>query len=398
MNTILKIRNPWIINPFFYYGLMWILALIGYELSPSEYCLDLDYGLVIFLTFSLVVAFFGGAIFNTKLKNKVILIRYEPYSNLLVYVVVVLFILEFVVSGGIPLYSYLFKTGGITYMQFGIPTLHVIIVTFAIYCLVKYSFQYLIFKQKKDLILPLLSFLYFLLIYSRGIMLFSLISIVMFFFIDKNITIKQVFFMSSVFVIISWLFGILGNMRVGSHWSDTSYIFYLAGVNHDASSWFSPMYWVLEYLTCSLRTLNFNVLEIPPAYRLMDMSYYFIPDFIAKRIFADNVLRPVLQLDWCTTYTMYGASFTTYGYFGMLLKFLTYVVMAIGIYCIKFKNYVYNIIGLCLLSTLYVFTVFNDMLMYSGYSFSVFYVLLFGKFSTKKVSFKCKVKRFHAIS
>jgi len=388
MSTILKIRNPWIINPFFYYGLMWILALIGYELSPSEYCLELDNGLFIFLLLTILIAMVFSIVFNQRLKNKCILINYNKPSNVIVVTLILFFALEFTASGGAPLLSYLLNNGGITYNDFGIPTLHVIIITFALFCIVRYSFQYLMFRQKKDLFIIAITFLYFILIYSRGIIVFSLIPIVLIYLIDKKISLRNIFGILFLFMGVSWIFGVLGNLRVGSSWNDTSYIFRIAGVDADGSLWYAPAYWVLEYLTCSLRTLNFNILEVPSAYSLIDMFYHFMPDFLAKRLFIEPIIRPTLQLSWCTTYSMYGASFATYGYIGMVLKFISYVVFGLIFYCTQFKDFSYKIIGLCLLSSLYVFSVFTDILMYSGYSFSLFYVLLFGKFRFKNFSYK----------
>ena len=118
-----KIISPWIINPFFYYSIFWIIALCGYFISPSKLAVNLDEGLLCFLLITITVSTIVAYFFNIHYKNRKFKVNYYKQKNTVRIILILLYILEFVYCKSVPL---LF---GKSYSSFGIPTVHVVIVT-----------------------------------------------------------------------------------------------------------------------------------------------------------------------------------------------------------------------------------------------------------------------------
>lgn len=123
----LRIKSAYIINPFFWYSIIWLIVLILYNLDYSELYEPLHQGLFVFILSTILIAFAIGIIFQRHFKKiQRVNIRYKT-KYLSVCLIVVLFIIEFIYCGYIPF----FNPRG--YYDFGIPTIHVICVTYAVY-------------------------------------------------------------------------------------------------------------------------------------------------------------------------------------------------------------------------------------------------------------------------
>lgn len=371
----IRIINPWIINPFFGYGLFWSLAIFLYLFSPSKANLSLDINLIMILLITIVVSFFCAHFFNKKFKNKIFEIKYKKPSIWISVVLLILYIAEFIYSGQIPIVSTINGSGG-AYKAFGIPTLHVLIVTFGIFYGIYHAYMFLCFRKRHNVIRALMVLLYFLLIFSRGMLIFCGVVCILLYFASKKIKIRHIIFLFVLALIAMFIFGALGNIRSGFDWNDTGYLLGLAKIDADPYGFFSPLYWVEEYIICSLRNLNYNV-SFGPDYSVEAFLSSVVPDFIGKRIFdVETSVR--LYVPAFTTSTMYAATYISSGYLGMLISFGLYLLSAKIVMSIRMSDASCELISYSMLFFLFAMSIFDNMLVYSGYSFALVFAILYG--------------------
>lgn len=367
-----KILSPCIINPFFYYALFWSITLIVYFISPSKLAVDLDENLLHFLWCTIIISIIVACFFNVHYKNKKIKLKYYKQKSSIRLVLILLYVLEFLYCKSIPMLS------GKSYIDFGIPTLHVIIVTLSCYYAMKNYFQFITFKKREDLVNFLIVVAYFILIFSRGMLIFLATIAVALTLYDKKINIKYIILAGVLGVAFAWLFGVAGNLRCGYQWNDSSLILYFGQVDLAHDSILGPFIWVEEYLTCSLRNLNFNITHVTVKNSLIGQLYCMIPDFISKRLFLGYEIIPKLQAPIFTTSTMYAKTYISLGYAGMIMNFMLYFLIYFIFRRVNMIDMSNKIIGYAILSLIYALSIFNDMLWYSGYSFALVYCLILG--------------------
>lgn len=380
------VKNPIFINPFFAYVLFWTLALFLYNFSPSELSIALDKTLVVFLLCTILFAFIGMLYFNSKYKNKKIYVHHKAPNAITIILLYILYLFDFIYSKNIPLLTALFGSGyNSGYYEFGIPTIHVaitIISTF--YCIFQW-FQFIVFRKKSNLIAFLLIALYFVLIFSRGLWMFIGAAAVILFLMDKKITVLRGICFFIFIVVAAWGFGILGNIRSGYHWNDTGYFMSVAQIDGNRYSIFSPLYWVVEYITSPLRNLNYNV-SLEHEWSFSGLIYSNLPDAIAKRLFPQIDFSELVQLVLpnFTTCTGYAGSYVSFGYIGMIVSFSGWMVIALIFTKFRICRFEIKVLCFSMLFYLYAMTMFDNMIFYSGYSFSIIIALIYSFLSKTK--------------
>ncbi|MCM3763504.1 O-antigen polymerase [Neobacillus niacini] len=393
------------INPYFIYILSFLAVLIAYLFRWSNLFPDLGLPLILFLGSSMAVAFFLGRIF---VKQKIISfnnIKYKKNLELVTYGVLTGYLLEFLYHRNFPLLA-MFTNTQLSYTEFGIPTFHVLLVTFNSFFSL-YLFQIVLSeseRRKISLVLFILTLVPSILILNRGMLLIILMSCVFIYLIkyQSKITFNKIAGLTVLMVIGLYLFGVLGNMRVNNSYQtntslfDNSLFLQIGGATNEFKDSVIPkeFFWGYIYLASPLANLqetinNFTFEE--------DVNFYdtfvftitqTLPDFISKRVVplynmvipAGYQITPELNVS-----TAFAQPFVLLGWVGITFYTIFAFVFALFyILLLKKLNSDYMIIGIAIMNSIFVFTTFSNMFSFTGLSFQLVYPLLFTLFSEKK--------------
>lgn len=379
---ILVVRTPLAINPFFFYSLFWIITILLYLISPSRLNMPLDIWVIFFLVFTIIFSIVLAIKFNIKFKDTRYIIKQRKENKGILFLLIFGYIMEMVYSHYVPIL--LLVNGKMSqYQEFGIPTFHVILVTFSLFYCIENVYIYISFKDKYNLLVSVICIAYFICIFSRGMLVLISVTIGLLILVEKEIKLKHIVIALLIAITGCWLFGVVGNIREGSNWNDSSLIMNIAAIPGEKTSIISPFYWTEEYIVCSLRNLNFNILYNTPTYKILEFLYMILPDFLSKRLFTsvDTTTIFLRVRNALTTPSTYGVIYCSWGYLAMLFDYFLYVVVGVYVMHTKYKDGIYMIIVLSILSVLFGLTIFDNMLWYSGYSFSIIWGLVLGKMS-----------------
>lgn len=362
-----------LLNPFFLYSLTWIGTILLYNFEISKLYPKLSKDLLVFIYFSIFISILLGIFYRIKIKKNINL-NLIGKKYLLEYILIFLcLIIEFIYVGKIPLIETILKTG-YTYMDFkGIKTFHVVVLTYNFYltlCAFN-DFQYT--KEKKYLLFCNLGLIPYIFLYTRGP--FLMLCICLFFiwlFYNYNLkTIIKIFFLGIVFL---YIFGITGNIRHYYRWNDTRMIKEIAKIKIEKNI-LDPFIWSYVYITSPLGNLQYNINNFESLYNVKSfISENLLPDAISKRVDYEKA-NPKLMTDVLTVSTTYVSSYLYYGKIGMVISFLIYLFFEI-IYLFFLRKSKYYVTGLSLVSILNIFSIFDNMFVFSGLSFCLVYPLI----------------------
>lgn len=375
------------------YAGFWLAELLLYYLGWSDLNVPLVPDLLLLIVTTIIISIIWGYkcrhLFNFKyIENP----KSLPNSSRIKFIIIT-YILEFVYCKQIPLFSILSGTSEYTSYT-GIPVIHILLVTYACY----YSFYcYYLYEatgNKKYRQYTIIIAILHLLVFSRAsimILLFIITAVK----ISKKGGITRAlnpkFLIVLIFAVsvVLFVFGVLGNLRCGSQWNDSSIIDAIGMYNEHYPSFLPSQYkWAYTYITSPLANLNNGLLINGVSY---DLEYYlisFIPDFISKRLFPDYLYmipdtRIVLDLNAVSGYYNF---FYFGGFFGALFMFIVLVGGSISILSIFDFPEGQGFTFLMIASELVFFLFFYNVIYLSQCSFCLVYPLL--TLITKKVKFK----------
>jgi oligosaccharide repeat unit polymerase len=186
------------------------------------------------------------------------------FNKKLRLLLVVIFIVELVWSGGFPL-IWLVLGDGRTHVDFGIPTLHGafhgILLFFVTSSFLLYHQN---IKNKVNLIHIGLFLLYAAIVFNRGIVIiFTLQAAFIYLVTQKKIKLTSLVLLAISFLVFVITFGILGDFRSGGNVFSSS-------VSGDWGGFFEvfgeSLVWFYVYTTGGLNNLYFNLLTVDPTY------------------------------------------------------------------------------------------------------------------------------------
>lgn len=382
-------------NPFYLYCITVLIILILYSFNWSNIYPKLSIHTYIFLISTILISFFVGRIVDKKLDNKALKNTNIKFNlKVATLVVVVGFIIEFIYAGCIPLVEILILKSDFNYLTYtGIPTVHVLLVTFNSFIAIYAFNRYLIDKEKQTLFLFLVNLLPSILIFNRGMLtmiLLSCVSVYVLTVMNGFINRKNLLIISILGLVFLYCFGIFGNIRsnreynVGSDVTNSQYIMMVG----DASSTFresivpKPFFWGYIYITSPLANLENTIQNNDGNLNISGdnvnnlLFNSLLPDFISND-FNIEPKEPNLITHALTVCTMFVQPYLSLGWVGMIIMFLYWLFIMIVYRLIIPSNSNFYVVGLSILNTITMFNLFDNMLIFAGLSFQLVYPILF---------------------
>ena len=381
MNKIFKPRviTKFILNPFIWFTLVWSLVLLVHSLHISKAYPSLSPAMLTFFLLIIACSVVFAIIYHKLYLSR---LDFSPIKNsrpswpFVIFSYVVL-IAEVIYSKQLPIIATL-KNDMMAYQDFGIPVLSFLNTTFIFFVALLACIK-IVYGDKQyrlqNIIVYGLCLMRFVLLYSRGSLVFCLMMIVIAFISKRKITIWLVLGTIVVGLIGLFVFNALGNIRLGQAWNDSSEFLKIAKV--DKKFYFLKNFiWPIVYVDSPIGNLLYYEAKVSAQSSLRGLVSQLVPDFISKRFFVgfDNVLeRPIYALN---VSSMFAGCFKYYGYAGMFFSYLELVVLTFLVSGLCSKNNKYLIatsIGLTFISAM---SFFDNMVTFSGYSFYLLYLVI----------------------
>lgn len=129
-----------------------------------------------------------------------------------------------------------------------------------------------------------------------------------------------------------WAFGVLGNIRTGSDWNDSSYIYLLGYFEGRWPDFIPKEYcWAYSYLTTPLANLNYSLtkaVQIDP----INFIYDFLPMMLAKRLPLYEVVHAPLQVSYFNVSSVWSNYYMHLNLIGLFLGYLLQmIVLEVGV-------------------------------------------------------------------
>lgn len=338
-----------------------------------------------------------GVYFKKKKIDNFYRVSYEKKLDIVTIIIIIGYIIEFMYFRNIPLLGLLFGGRSTLYKDFGIPVFHVFLATFNAFFAV-YIFHVLlsIDKKRRVAILFFILLIPSLLVVNRGLFLMILVScLFIFLFKIKKIKLRTSFLLLISILLLLYFFGIFGNIRVNNSYKrlqdpfDNTVIFMVGGANDnfiEKKLIPKPYFWSYIYIASPLA----NFQETVNDFQVSDSSFLSFPKFVTNQLLPDFIGKRINSMyGWekptfaqiseeLNVGTIYASGYAQLGWFGVIFIFLYLIVFSIiYIYIISKLNSAFFLTGLAILSTIFVFSGFSNMLTFSGLSFQLVYPLFF---------------------
>lgn len=380
------------INPYFCYTFAFLVVLLAYPLGWSELYPPLSWGLVLFLSITIALHLFTGKRFLKRCGNPFRKLETDHTGTPAIWMTIFLCLLwfaEFVYEGGVPLVKILWAHP-YNYRLFGIPTLHVFIVTFSSFYTIYLFHLYLSSRQRLHLALFLLNLSAAVLIYSRAMFFFNVSACLFMYLIQVRRIPRVVPYVAIVaLMIVLYLFGVMGTLRV-SREAGTPYdnAHFLDIGKAETSFVESPIpeeyFWTYIYLTSPLANLQNNIDKYP----VQPITLRRVGEMINNEILMDFISKRVnsrLQVDREKEYTIpgpfnvstvYSRCYSYLGWTGMVI--MAAVVLLVPVVYAKLVpiDSPFFLTGFVTLCTMFLFLGYDNTVRLTGLSFQVVYPIV----------------------
>jgi hypothetical protein len=212
---------------------------------------------------------------------------------------------------------------------------------------------------------------------------------------------KLLFKISLFVLIVLFLFGIAGNVRVSAGSTANDIILSVGNATKEFEN--SPVpnefFWGYLYITSSLANLQhtINVHRVSEV-SLEKVAFFInseiIPDFIAKRnkYLFENINRIDQIYPSFTTGTVYGRSFAYFGWWGLFAMYTYSFFFNLAVIISLTKSSNYFVSGVAILNCIMLFNIFDNMFIFSGLVLQLTYPILLGAFSRIRFINKLEAK------
>ncbi len=400
------------INPFFIFILAFLSVGIMYTFNFSLIYPTLSFSVVFFF----VVAFLLMGLIGYWVSKKQMItfkkVKSNPQMILFISVAVVFIVLvEGVYSHGLPLTNMLLgRDSG--YADFGIPTVHVIVMTFNAF-LATYVFHLLLSNFSKFYLgIFFLNLIPNLLVVNRGMLAMLFMNFIWIFliYLGKNIKLRHILALIPIGFLGLYAFGVMGNMRLNASYQtgrtafDTTTFMEIGKATPEFRQSAIPkeFFWSYIYLTSPVANLQKNIdhqqQEKYTGTREVNGFVFneLIPEFIGKRITGPNHYEgrdPLQVTPELTAVSAFTGSYKWLGWVGMLLYLLYMTFFALlYIVVLKLLSPHFFVSGIAILNSIFLFSFFANMLAFTGLVFQLVYPIVLGVWNSY-----CDDKGYHKL-
>ncbi|NDV13296.1 O-antigen polymerase [Crenobacter caeni] len=295
--------NKIITHPFIIFFIVWSTVIALYSgkwsniliFNPEEY--------ISFYIIYLITPFLFGSIVGTqagllKTKNKKLTpppkksITTQTISNKKIKILLTTLIIgstfEAITLQGVPL-TWAITGDSRGYADYGYSGLHGILNSINLYLLMVYFIKYI--EEKKDLNKIIFLFIWMLCMFSRFLVMVSIVQL-FFVYLYKTNNLKVITFvkLTMAAITISFIFGTLGNIRSFNEGTSNSFM-ELAEINENYPAWIPNEFtWSYMYLTTPFNNL-LNIANTSHInYSLTNTLSGLVPNVLKKFIFAESDL------------------------------------------------------------------------------------------------------------
>lgn len=374
-------------NPYFSFSAGFLVALILYALPWSSLYPPLSGNVLSFLLVTITLAGSFGLFWRRKIIYKATNVDHDVRVAIWVTaIMMMLWLAEFIYAGGIPI-AMILTSQRFDYTQFGIPTLHVFLVTFSSFYTIFLFHVYCSSRSKLVLTLVLLHLGMAVLIFNRGMLLFNLSSLACVYAITSaKISMRTVALSFPVGLLVLYAFGVLGTIRV-SHLANTSYsnehFMNLGQATSDFRNGVIPheFFWSYVYISSPIANLQENVdkyhnREVSTQNVLYWTNNEVAMDFISKRINSKFDLKPAGDFRIhgnLTAATIFSRSYSYLGFTGLILMALIILALPLLVWRIVPPSSPMFVSTIAILCTMYLFMMFENTVRFTGLSFQLLY-------------------------
>lgn len=193
-----------------------------------------------------------------------------------------------------------------------------------------YQFARLLERRNKSDVVKLVLFVLYLVAFSSRGPLFICGATCVILFCSHNrfkLTFRRVILLILAVLAGLWAFGILGNIRSGYEWNDSSYIYLLGGYEGYWPNIIPREYcWAYSYLTSPLANLNYSLTrdaQIDP----LNFFYDFLPMMVAKRLPLYEVVHAPLQVSYFNVSSVWSNYYMHLNLPGLFLGFVLQMIL-----------------------------------------------------------------------
>lgn len=400
------------INPFYLYSIVFTFVIILYNLKWSYFYPDISIPSYIFFIFTITISFILGFHFNKYLKVESRETKNPLNIKRITIIIILLNIVEFIYVGNIPFIEIAIKNSGYSYKSYtGIPTFHVILVTFNLF-FASYVFnRSIVERSKKYFILFCINIIPFILMYSRGLIVFIILNCISIYIVEKfnGMISMKIILLLPLILIGLYYFGISGNIRSQDDYKiedvkDSSYIMMIGNATSEfrQSKIPKPYYWAYIYSTCSLANFQKTVNHYYTQKLDIDSMVKFVtrslsPDFISERI---NDMLQIKNMDTyklitppLTTAICYTTAYVELGWLGAIMYYIYFVIYIYVYRLLLNKDNSFFVTGFAILNTISIFNLFDNGIAYSPLSLQLIYPIILSFLFEKNYMMKV-IKKF----
>lgn len=280
-----------------------------------------------------------------------------------------LFAAECVYSGGVPLLSAA-AGGDSDYESFGIPTVNVAFVGFALFFAVYWLDLYLLRYGRVYLLFSVLAASTSILMVHRGGFIIDFVAAIFLYVQRRGLERRLIITFTVVIAAMLWGFGALGDLRTHNVSGESV----ILGVGRASDKFLNSniptaFFWPYLYISSPLSNLQLNMTNRVATDRpVLYMELELLPDFVSKRLVPEDVVPSTLPLqvtEELNVSTMYARPFLLMGWLGVLFSFMYFVVIVLVCLTIL-RGSKYFVAASSILSSLGFLNIFANMYLFAG--------------------------------